>query len=273
MRFRAMILPLCLAAGISLSAQGLRAQEAVQEEADVAAKQPKRSPAGVYRCYSNIYSRAALNAIRNSYMAAEMGVLMGARDSDPCWPTYPVGPYDPYGGYGHMLSDGVARPERVSQKEVRAAWDASYRAAAEGRTTMTLGDAPVPPIRSTLSGQTLVLGVRPSPTVRPSMYDGIPILESGRSWERIQTRDGRSVWSYTEIDRAPSGRSVGGRYRDARSLQRSASGNRANGYRSSMGRAPRMAPVSPRVGSSASSAPRPSTSVPRPPTPRKGVEN
>lgn len=57
--------------------------------------------------------------------------------------------------------------------------------------------APVPQIgggygSNVLTSRSLVLRVAPGP--KPTMYNGIPIVERGRSWERIKTDDGRRIW-------------------------------------------------------------------------------
>ena len=57
--------------------------------------------------------------------------------------------------------------------------------------------APVPQIgggygSNVLTSRSLVLRVAPGP--KPTMYNGIPIVERGRSWERIETDDGRRIW-------------------------------------------------------------------------------
>lgn len=80
--------------------------------------------------------------------------------------------------------------------------------------------APVPQIgggygSNVLTSRSLVIRVAPGP--KPTMYNGIPIVERGRSWERIETADGRHTWRQSvPVDNSDgSGNGVGERYTSA----------------------------------------------------------
>jgi len=289
MRIRWMALTMAVAAGIATPLDhGLRAQE-TQEPSSTDAietassettqvKRVYRTGDGAYNCYPTEYSHRALDGLRNTTIGGEMAVLMGGRTEDPCWPGFPVGRFDPYGGWGYMILDGVEYPNPPSQAEVRAAWTASRVAEAEGRATITVDDAPVPPLgngygSSALTSQTLVLQVRPDGPTKPRMYDGIPIVERDRSWERSVTSDGRRVWRSTTIERSPSLGSVADRYREGsraalRSVGASSQIRAQEGFSQRSIRSARTAPA---PSSSATATPRAAPKSPR--LGKKGVEN
>jgi hypothetical protein len=80
--------------------------------------------------------------------------------------------------------------------------------------------APVPQIgkgygSNVLTSRSLVIRVAPGP--KPTMYNGIPIVERGRSWERIETANGRHIWRQSVlVDNSDgSGNGVGERYTSA----------------------------------------------------------
>lgn len=223
-------------------------------------------------CFYNPYTWMMRGFLNQAPIGAELTALSRGwqafdREMEGCVGRYGLTPYDFFGNWSYMIADGVRRPRGATQAEVRAAWEASYRAAAEGRTTMTLGDAPVPRIGNgygsdDLSGQTLILGVRPD-SKGAFTRDGIPIIERSRSWERIETADGRRVWSYRELNRRPSVGTVGDRYRNGdRSFRAPSTADRGIRARVGFNRptartasapvsSPRAAPASPRPASRA----------------------
>ncbi len=153
-------------------------------------------------CFYNAYSWMARGVLSQSLIAAEMQDLVASTGtgSGGCLGHYAVTGSDLYGPWAYMLSDGVPRPERVSQAKVKAVWEASRKAAAEAEA-VRLGHVPVPRIgdgygSDEIVGRTLVFRVQPRPT--PATYNGIPIVERNRSWERFEAPDGRRVWRQIE---------------------------------------------------------------------------
>jgi hypothetical protein len=222
-------------------------------------------------CFYNPYTWMMRGFLNQAAIGAELAALSRGwqafdREMEGCVGRYGLTPYDFFGSWSYMIADGVRRPRGATQAEVRAAWKASYKAAAEGRTTMTVGDAPVPRIGNgygsdDLSGQTLILRVRPD-SKGAFTRDGVPIIERNRSWERIETAEGRRVWSYSELDRKPSLPTVSDRYRSSDRTSRSSVGadrriraqegfSRATPRMTSPVRSPKAAPASPRPSSSA----------------------
>lgn len=166
-------------------------------------------------CFYNPYRWMIRGAVNQTLIAAEMQDLAGGGTSagSGCLGHYAVTGSDLFGPWSYMLSDGVPRPERVSQEKVKAVWDASRKAAAEAEARERLGHVWVPTIGSghgsdeSFVGRTLVLGVAPAP--RPAAYNGIPIVERNRSWERFETTDGLRVWRTVEPNRDSYGRRPG----------------------------------------------------------------
>ena len=285
MKSRSVILTL-VAVAMAMPADHLRAQEFDLPPAPSSAteKDGKAFSAENGPCFYNPYRWMARGLLNQAAIGGELQTLSNGwqawdREMEGCVGRYGLTPSDVFGNWSYMVADGVRSPEGATREEVEAAWSASYRAAAEGRTTMTLGDAPVPRIGNghgsdDLSGQTLILRVRPDAN-GAFTRDGIPIIERNRSWERIETPDGRRVWHYSELNRRPSVRTVGDRSRIGdpsfrapstadRRIRAQEGFNRPTARTfSAPVRAPKAAPASPRSSS------RPAPSRPA----KKGVEN
>ena len=158
-------------------------------------------------CFYNPYTWMVRGAVNQSMIAAEMQDLAGGGTSaaSGCLGHYAVTGSDLFGPWAYMLSDGVPQPERVSQEKVKAVWDASRKAAAEAEAKERLGHVWVPTIGNghgsdePFVGRTLVFRAAPAPT--PATYNGIPIVERNRSWERFETTDGQRVWRVVEPNR------------------------------------------------------------------------
>jgi len=172
-------------------------------------------------CFYNPYRWMIRGAVNQTLLAAEMQDLAGGGTSagSGCLGHYAVTGNDLFGPWSYMLSDGVPRPERVSQEKVKAVWDASRKAAAEAEAKERLGHVWVPTIGSghgsdeSFVGRTLVFRAAPAP--RPETYNGIPIVERNRSWERFETTDGQRVWRTVEPNRGNSyGRRLGAQERN-----------------------------------------------------------
>jgi len=156
-------------------------------------------------CFYNPYSGMARGALNQSLIAAEMQALLSGwgAGSAGCLGHYGVTGFDLYGPWAYMLSEDVPQPDRVSQEKVRAVWEASRKAAAEAEA-VRLGHVPVPRIgdgygSDEMVGRTLVFRVQPGET--PATFNGIPIVDRNRSWERFEATDGRRVWRQIELRR------------------------------------------------------------------------
>ena len=166
-------------------------------------------------CFYNPYSWMVRGAVNQSLLAAEMQDLAasGTSPGSGCLDHYAVTGSDLFGPWAYMLSDGIPQPERVSQARVKAVWDASRKAAAAAEAKERLGHVWVPTIGNghgsdkPFVGRTVVFRVAPSPT--PATYNGIPIVERNRSWERFETTDGQRVWRVVEPNRDSFGRRPG----------------------------------------------------------------
>ena len=166
-------------------------------------------------CFYNPYRWMIRGAANQTLIAAEMQDLAGGGTSagSGCLGHYAVTGSDLFGPWSYMLSDGVPVPERVSQEKVKAVWDASRKAAAEAAAREELGHVWVPTIGDghgsdeSFVGRTLVFRAAPAPS--PATYNGIPIVERNRSWERFETTDGRRVWRSVEPNRDSYGRQTG----------------------------------------------------------------
>ena len=207
-----------VAAAIAGSATGeLRAQEFNLPPAPSSATEdggraflPENGP-----CFYNPFSWMVRGAVNQTLIAAEMQDLAGGGTSagSGCMGHYAVTGADLFGPWSYMLSDGVPRPERVSQEKVKAVWDASRKAAAEAEAKERLGHVWVPTIGSghgsdeSFVGRTLVFRAAPAP--RPATHNGIPIVERNRSWERFETTDGQRGWRMVEPNRNSYGRQPG----------------------------------------------------------------
>jgi hypothetical protein len=177
----------------------LRAQEINASPAPSSLTDASRPDETWYRpCF---YNARALNQLSNTVIAAEMAVLLGAVESAGCRAVGRVPGIDQYAGWGYMLEE-LQYPERVSREKVEAVWEASRKAAAEAEARERLGHVWVPTIGNghgsdeALVGRTLVFRVAPAPT--PATYNGIPIVDRNRSWERFETKDGQRVWRVVE---------------------------------------------------------------------------
>lgn len=150
-------------------------------------------------CFYNAYTWIMTGRLNQSVLAAEMQDLagLGTNPGSGCLGHYALTAFDLYGPWSYMLSDGVPRPERVSQARVKAVWEASRKAEAE-KEKLRLGHDRVPTIGNgygsdeDMTPRTVVFKVAPAPS--PATYNGIPIIERNRSWERFQTTDGQRVW-------------------------------------------------------------------------------
>jgi len=184
-------------------------------------------------CFYNPYSWMASGWLNQTSMASEMQDLASGwgTGSDGCVDHYGLTPHDLFGQWSYMLQD-VRRPQGASRAQVEAAWEASRKAAAEGpsrpaqptppdltppdepriRTVARSEHAPVPPIGSGYGSNTLVsrpVEFRLAPGPKPSTYQGIPIVERDRAWERVQTPDGRHAWRQTEVSQGRVGNDAG----------------------------------------------------------------
>ncbi|MBT8479043.1 MAG: hypothetical protein KJO06_09005 [Gemmatimonadetes bacterium] len=248
-------LALALAAVAGLVTGELRAQEFDLPPAPSSSADPAFS-AENGPCFYNAYSWSVRGQLNQTMIAAEMRDLAGGGTSrgSGCLGHYAVTPGDLYGPWAYMLIDGVTLPERVSQEKVKAIWDASRKAEAEAR----LGHVRVPTIGNghgsdeALASQTLVLRVAPRPA--PSTYNGVPIIERGRAWERFETRDGSRVWR--EIPQgSPYGNRAGLRTQDRRTFPSSNRANRAIQFEEGVRSAPRSFPRTPAASSGSSQSP------------------
>ena len=165
-------------------------------------------------CFYNPYNWMVRGAVNQTMIAAEMQDLAagGTSPGSGCLDHYAVTGSDLFGPWAYMLSD-VPQPERVSQARVKAVWDASRKAAAAAEANERLGHVWVPTIGNghgsdkPFVGRTVVFRVAPSPT--PATYNGIPIVERNRSWERFETTDGQRVWRAVEPKGDSFGRRIG----------------------------------------------------------------
>lgn len=209
MNTKRVTLALAVAAIAGPVAGELRAQEftlppvpSSATEKDGTAFLPENGP-----CFYNPYSWMVRGAVNQTMIAAEMQDLAGGGTSpgSGCLGHYAVTGSDLFGPWSYMLSDGVPQPERVSQEKVKAVWDASRKAAAEAEAKERLGHVWVPTIGNghgsdePLVGRTLVFRAAPAPA--PATYNGIPIVERNRSWERFETTDGQRAWRVVEPNR------------------------------------------------------------------------
>jgi hypothetical protein len=195
-------------------------------------------------CFYNPYLWSSRSLLNNTYMGSELVTLTAenAVGFGGCGGTYGLTPANFLGNWSYLVIDGQAdalRSPYVSPAKVQAIKELSRVAAEAGPprtqqpTPLDLtpphepetrtAHAPVPRIgegygSSALTSRTLVLRVAPGP--KPTTYNGIPIVERGRSWERIETADGRRVW------RQPV--PVNTSYRSAGVRNRSTSAERAN---------------------------------------------
>jgi hypothetical protein len=237
-------------------------------------------------CFYNPYGWMARSALNQTLIAAEMQDLAGGGTSwgSGCLGHYAVTAGDLYGPWSYMLNDGVPRPEHVSQEKVKAVWEASRKAEAEAR----MGHVWVPTIGNghgsdkALASQTLVLGVAPRPT--PPTYNGVPIIERGRAWERFEATDGSRVWR--EVPQSsPYGSRAGLRTGDGgRAYSTPGRADKRIQFEEGIRLAPRSMPQAPRFfprvpaassgssrsGSAAPSSPSSSSSSPRLESPRRG---
>ncbi len=159
-------LALALTAVAGLATGELRAQEFDAPPAPSSATDPAFS-AENGPCFYNAYSWMLRGQLNQTLIAAEMQDLAGGGTSpgSGCLGHYAVTDADVYGPWAYMLSDGIPRPERVSQKKVKAVWEASRKAEEEAR----LGHVRVPTIGdghgsdAAMASQTLVLRAAPRP--------------------------------------------------------------------------------------------------------------
>ena len=230
-------------------------------------------------CFYNPYRWMVRGAVNQTLIAAEMQDLAGGGTSaaSGCLGHYAVTGSDLFGPWSYMLSDGVPRPERVSQEKVKAVWEASRKAAAEAEAKDRLGHVWVPTIGSghgsdeSFVGRTLVFRAAPAPT--PATYNGIPIIERNRSWERFETTDGQRVWRTVEPNRDSYGRRPVDRERNGMQTRfRTSGADRSIQRQEGMRPAPRSLPTLPArsSASSGSSSGSSSSSGPARRTPRSG---
>lgn len=236
-------------------------------------------------CFYNPYGWMARGALNQTMIAAEMQDLAGGGTGPlpGCMDHYAVTGTDLYGSWSYMLVDGVDRPEHVSQEKVKAVWEASRKAAAEKEARERLGHVWVPTIGNghgsdaALATSTVVLRVAPGRT--PASYNGVPIIERGRAWERFEGPDGRRVWREVQPQSSPYGDRAGLRARDGGRAHSTA--NRADKriqFEEGVRSAPRSFPRAPAASSGSSrsesaSSSSSSSSSPRLQSPRRGSKN
>jgi hypothetical protein len=227
-------------------------------------------------CFYNPYRWMIRGAVNQSMIAAEMQDLAtgGTSPGSGCLGHYAVTGSDLFGPWAYMLGDGVPQPERVSQERVKAVWEASRKAAAEAAAREELGHVWVPTIGSghgsdeSFVGRTLVFRAAPAPS--PATYNGIPIVERNRSWERFETTDGQRVWRQVEPTDS-YGRRTGVQSRNGGQPRfRTGAGDRSIQRQEGMRSAPRRLPSfsTPSSVSTRSSPASSSSSGTKTPTPR-----
>jgi len=218
MRIRSTLPALALLAAVGPWAD-LRAQQFTLPPAPNSAAD-KQFSAEFGPCFYNPYAWSSRALLNNSLLGAEMQDLVRSTQNGRSCASYALTSFDFVGPWGYMLSDGIPVPHPASQEEVKAAKQASL-AALEGEQAAVpvqppagderasedripgaprTGHAAVPPLGKGYGSSELVsrrLVLRAAPESKPTMYDGVPIVERGRSWERIQTADGRRVWLET----------------------------------------------------------------------------
>jgi hypothetical protein len=227
-------------------------------------------------CFYNPYRWMVKGAVNQSMIAAEMQDLAtgGTSPGSGCLGHYAVTGSDLFGPWAYMLGDGVPQPERVSQERVKAVWEASRKAAAEAAAREELGHVWVPTIGSghgsdeSFVGRTLVFRAAPAPS--PATYNGIPIIDRNRSWERFETTDGQRVWRQVEPTDS-YGRRTGVQSRNGGQPRfRTGAGDRSIQRQEGMRSAPRRLPSfsTPSSVSTRSSPASSSSSGTKTPTPR-----
>jgi len=210
-------LALAVVAAAGLSTSDLRAQESTLPPAPNSGT-AKGFSAENGPCFYNPYLWSSRSLLNNTYLGSELVTLTaeGGVGFGGCGGTYGLTPASFLGNWSYLVIDGQAdalRSPYVSPEKVQAIKELSRVAAEAGPprtqqpTPLDLtpphepetrtAHAPVPRIgegygSSALTSRTLVLRVAPGP--KPTTYNGIPIVERGRSWERIETADGRRVW-------------------------------------------------------------------------------
>jgi len=217
MRIRPVLPALGLLAAVSLSARTVRAQEGAP---------PPIPDSSAVRAFLSGLEDCLYNPYRwsNRAIGAEMReVTVGTRGGSFCGGNV-LTAFHSWGPlWSYMLSDRMPRPEQAplpraggtSQAGLtvrdETAIDAPEQPPADvdrpnGKDREPgqprAGHAAVPRLGEGYGSSELVsqrLLLRVAPESKPTMYDGIPIVERGRSWERIQTADGRRVWLETGV--------------------------------------------------------------------------
>jgi len=297
MRIGRTALAFALAVVVGGMAGQLRAQEftlppapSSSTEKDGTAFLPEHGP-----CFYNPYSWMVAGRFNQTLLAAEMQDLASGwgrgSSSAGCLGHYALTSYDLFGTWGYMLADGVRRPKSPPRAKVVAAWEASRKAAAgEARgptqptpTDLTPPDEPqtrtartgheaVPALGDGYGSAALVsrsLRFRVAPAPAPATYDGIPIVERDRAWERVETPDGRRVWRETALPPAGYRGSAGLAARRQGVSGQERFGDRGIQRQEGMSRRPSYSSgAAPRASSSASSS-----SSSRPTSPMVGKKN
>ncbi len=276
-------LALAVIAAAGLSTSDLRAQEytlppAPNSGTDVGFS-AENGP-----CFYNPYAWAATSLLNNSAVGAEVQVMLDGNGGGVCGDTYGLTSFDFVGPWGYMFIDGqgIKKARHVSQEEVQRIKELSRVAAEAGppRTPQSApldltppfeletrtAHAPVPLIgegygSSALTSRSLVLKVAPGP--KPATYNGIPIVERGQSWERLETADGRRLWRQSEPINNSYGSRAGVRSRYASAERANARMPKNAAYerlqrQEGIRAAPRSAASTPSSSSGASSASSPS---------------
>lgn len=209
-------LALAVVAATGLSTGDLRAQEYTLPPAPNSGTD-KGFSADNGPCFYNPYLWSSRSLLNNTYLGSELATLT-AEDGinfGGCSGTYGLTPASFLGNWSYLVIDGQAdalRSPYVSPEKVQAIKELS-RAAAEADLPSTAqptpldlkppyeletrtAHAPVPRIgegygSNALTSRSLVLRVAPGP--KPATYNGIPIVERGWSWERIETADRTSA--------------------------------------------------------------------------------
>lgn len=189
-----------LAAALWLAAPEAPAQEYTLPPAPNSGADPAFS-AENGPCFYNPYRWSSRTLLNNTYLGAEIQSMMDPASSgdirlNGCSDTYGLTSASFLGVWAYMFADGqadVLRAPYVPRWKVEAIKKASL----EYEARKAAGHAPVPVLgegygSGDLQARTVHFVV--APERKPSMYNGIPIIERDRSWERFETIDGRRVW-------------------------------------------------------------------------------
>ncbi len=284
-------LALAVIAAAGLSTSDLRAQEytlppAPNSGTDVGFS-AENGP-----CFYNPYAWAATSLLNNSAVGAEVQVMLDAETAAESAATRTgltqLRSSSSVGLHVHRRAGALKRLGTCPQEEVQRIKELS-RVAAEAGPPRTPQSAPLdltPPLRvgdahRARPGSAYRRGVRLErtdfavsgtqgwpPGPKPATYNGIPIVERGQSWERLETADGRRLWRQSEPINNSYGSRAGVRSRYASAERANARMPKNAAYerlqrQEGIRAAPRSAASTPSSSSGASSASSP------PPRPRR----